>query len=84
MANALQSVFLCQVALCSRDLVVHAAYGDGMPSVGETLGAVVTGAIYGALMSLTHEEVYNIIQRSADEISGAICDGVREKVERRK
>lgn len=71
--TAAQSVWLAQVALASRDLVIH---GDeaGAPGIHETLRAAVTGSVHGALMSLSQKEVYNIIQRLADQVASSIID----------
>lgn len=83
MATAIQSIWLGQVALSSRDLVIHGD-DEGAPGAPEALRATIMGAVYGGLMTLTREEVYAILQRQADEIAGGICDGVRAGMERRK
>ena len=77
MTTAIQSVWLGQVALSSRDLVIHGD-DEGAPGVREALRATMLGAVHGALMSLTREETYDVVQRLADDIAGGICDGRRE------
>ena len=83
MTDAIRSVWLGQVALASRDLVIHGGQ-DSAPPVSEALRATLMGAVCGALMTMTREETYNVTQRIADELAGSICDARREKMERRK
>ena len=83
MTTAIQSVWLAQVACASRDLVIHGD-DEGAPGISETLHATITGAVYGALMNLTREEVYNVIQRMADEIAASVCDDILVAMEKRK
>ena len=83
MTDAIRSVWLVQVAAASRGLVIHGGEND-FPPVSEALRATLMGAVCGALMTMTREDVYNVTQRIADELAGSICDARREKMERRK
>jgi len=64
---------------------VCAVAGRIGPQLAEqSLEAIVTGAIAGALASMPRRRVYDTVQRLADRVAGSIADDVRERAEQEK
>ena len=70
MTTAIQSVWLGQLALSSRDLVIH-GNDAGAPGVREALRATMLGAVHGALLSLTREQKHTMSCNGSPTISRA-------------
>lgn len=67
---------------CGLCCITSAA--PGYPGVKATLETMLIGAVAGSLRKISRREAYEIVQRVADDIAGAIVDDPQDHSEAEK